>query len=203
MNFSKIEIFPAMDRQNKKPDGKICSEYPCWYLKSQIAAELEDIRMEKDNYKRFKEDYGPVKRVKLLKILKLREDRLKDIMNSKPTLSDKQKDALWKEYNRLGEQIKNSLFDRSSMQLGNVRVAEEARRCTSPIIDVDGRNELFEALNIKIEKGMISRNGAIKAWKIIGALLDEDRDAENLRKDFNTGTFKLLQTFQDLINQTG
>jgi hypothetical protein len=198
-----IEFFPAMDRQNNKPDGKITSEYPCWYLKSQIANEVEEIESEKRNYKRTRRDIGPVEIRKILDHLKERETKVRDIVNSKPVLTEKQKDALWKEYQRLGEQIKNSLFDRSSMMQGRVKITEEVKRMIDPIISTDGRDELFKNLNIKVEKGMISRNGAIKAWKILGRLLDENTWVEDLRPDYSTGTFKLLQSLQDLINQTG
>jgi len=198
-----IEFFPAIDRQGKKADGKIGSEYPCWYLKGNIENEKEEIATEQRNLKRVSDRIGPFEKVKLLKTLKERETKVRDIVNSKPVLTGAQKDALSKEYKRLSDEIKNSLFDRSRMEFGRVDVREEAMRMSQGIISTDGRDELFKNLNIKIENGMISRNGAIKCWKILGQLLDENTDVENIRSDYNYGTNKLFQSLKDLIDQTG
>jgi hypothetical protein len=198
-----IEFFPAMDRQGKTMDGKITSEYPAWYLKNVIASEKEDIENQERNLKRTEDKIGPFEKIKLLKQLRERNTKVRDIVNSKPILTSSQKDALSKEYKRLGEEIKNSFFDRSRMEFGRVQVKEEAHRMADGIISADGRDELFKKLNVKVVEGKISRNSAIKSWKILGQLLDENTWAEDLRPDYNYGTTKLFQSLKDLVDQTG
>lgn len=179
--MDEIQLFGIVDQTDK---GKIKSEYPAWMHKTGI----EDMQEEIDSYDRgeklgiYPHDPDRMARVKM------KRERLEAIKSSKPKLTDKQKDDLVKQYERLGEKISAEMPTRSQMEMGTVDAHEEAMKMIEPGISMNP--ELAKSCNIRLKKGKVSRDDATKAWKIVGALLGEPTNAEVLRRDRKTGTHK-------------
>ena len=163
-------------------EGRVTSEYPGWYLDNEHIDELK----RGIDYKQTLLDNGlcPPTEVGVTRTSLAREkDRLNMILESKPVLSADDKTKLAKIRKALGEEIKASMYTRSDMQKGVVDDHEEVRRMTEPIIDVTGEvYDVVKASGVAIYDGKVSREGAIKPWKLIGKLLGEPTDVETLRK---------------------
>lgn len=109
-------------------------------------------------------------------------EKLNAIEKSKPKIVGPDKDKLAKSRKELGAKISDSMYSRSDMMKGIADAHEECHRNCDPVIPVD--KELAEAAQIELDaNGNASRNSAIKAWQLSGKLLDENTDAEILRRD--------------------
>jgi predicted nuclease with TOPRIM domain len=116
--------------------------------------------------------------------LRTMQNKLDEIENSIPKLSSKKKDELKHTLDYLGEEIKNKMFTRTDMMKGIADSHEEAKRMVTPSITVTPEVMQFaKACNVQVTDGKISRDGASKIWKIGRRVLDENSDAEELRRD--------------------
>ena len=163
-------------------EGRITSEYPGWYFDNE---HLDELKRGID-YKQGLLDRGlcPPSEIGVTRAALVREkERLVLIEESKPVLTADDKSKLSKMRKTLGEEIKASMYSRSDMQKGVVDDHEEVRRMSEPIIDVTGElYEVVKASGVAIYDGKVTREGAIKPWKLIGKLLGEPTDVETLRK---------------------
>lgn len=177
---SSIEFFGKVDRAK---DGSIGSEIPAWMLETHIE-ELRESVAQKERM--IASGDVPASEVPYLReSYKKEKERLEEIEISKPKLSAEQIDGLHKAHKKVGEQIAESMFSRDEMMKGLADAHEEARRMVKPIIAVDP--ELARACNVPVVDGKVSRNGAIKIWKIAGKYLGEGTNPEALRKDTKRG----------------
>jgi hypothetical protein len=183
---ASIEFFGEVDRKGHRMDGLITSDYPAWYFDSQIE-ELE-IGIE-DKERALKMGYIHPTEVEITKRnLANEKDRLQKILESKPRLKATQKDRLSSVRNELGEEIRNTMFTRDEMEKGFASAHEEVRRQTNYFIKVDP--ELASSLNVRHEKGRVTREGAARIWKITGKLLGEETNVETLRRSYKHGTYR-------------
>ena len=178
---SPIVFFGEIDRTEK---GQIKSEFPAWYFENNIEDLNEEIGWKERALDRKNINWEDIESTKKeVEGLKKKADLIK---KSKPKLKGADKDEIYKEYNRLGEEIRDSMFTRTEMMKGLASAHEEAKRMTEPGIKVDPK--LADACNIKLIGGKVSRNDASKMFKIMGkALGDVPTNTEYLRRDRNTG----------------
>jgi len=179
-----IEYFGKTDR---RPDGKIASHVPGWYLTEHIDKLSEDI-----SYIEKQLEGGAIpdeKRPEMKQTLKKMLDRKESILESKPKLNDLQKDLVSKTTKSLGNKIQASMFTRSDMMKGTADAHEEARRMADPCIRLD-EHEIILARKAGAqisEKGEISRTDAERIWKFNRNLQGENSDTEHLRLDSRKG----------------
>ena len=174
--MAKFSFFGAVD---KNKEGKIGSEYPAWIMGSHIDELKEGIQQKERVMKMGLVDAAnlPYHKETLAKEVK----RLGEITVSKPVLTDKEKEKVELTYKSIQEQISNSMFTRNEMKLGLADAHEEAKRMVTPIISTD--KDIAKACNVPISGGRVSRNGAIKMYKIMGSFLNAQTNAEYLRKN--------------------
>lgn len=178
-------MFGDVDRTR---EGDVASEYPAWYQTQQMDAFKEHIDQIERGLKsgRFSNDEIHEKKAEKAKL----ETRLDSMMKSKPKLSDKEKDTLYKHYRSLGEKIQSSMFTRTDMKNGLASPREEARRMKKPCITLDPDEcAIAKVCNVKTDKKrMVSRDAATKVFKLLGKILDEPANVEHLRLDKKTET---------------
>lgn len=171
-NFS---FFGKVDINSK---GKIGSEYPAWIMRTHMEELQESIGQKERALKAGVVDAA--NKPYHIEILNKEKGRLGEIMASKPTLSVNERSKVANEYTSLKGRIADSMFTRADMNLGLADAHEEARRMVTPCIDVD--KTVAKACNVLVKDGKVSRNGAVKMFKIIGSYLDAPTNAESLRR---------------------
>ena len=153
----------------KHPKGGYRSEYPAWMhgkLLSDMKDELKgkqkalDMRLPNANEAELREQIREMK------------TRIDDIESSRPKLTGKNKDDLMKVSDELEGHIKGTLFTRDEMRLGLADAHRELDRSMKPTIPL--RKDIADAAGVKLEKGKASREGAIKAWRLIRRAVDPD-----------------------------
>jgi hypothetical protein len=187
MTLDKIEFFGAADRQGKKADGKITSQYPAWYLDNHLNELQEDINRYDNSITNnlIPESEVPKARAEMKKL----KERMTLILKSKPKLNGKDEDTLNGIHKDLSTQIGDSMFTYTEMQKGLVSSHEEAGRMINPIINVSPElASILPQLNITPRDGKISRNEASRVYQITGKLLGKRTNVEYLRKDYAYGT---------------
>ena len=176
----KTEFFGDIDKDHR---GRIKSEYPAWYFESQVDLLQEERGSQERRLQRgeIPQEHQPYARQEIANI----EERIKQIENSKPTVNDAEKGKLTKLYYELAEKISDSMFTRSEMMLGTASANEEARRMVKPCVALSpALRSLGATLGVQVAQGgKVSRNGAIKMWKILAKLIGEGSNVEALRKD--------------------
>jgi len=197
MALESVQFFGAADREGKRSDGRIASEYPGWYFDVQLGDLKEEIEYKQDQIKR--ELVPPSELPYIKEELKKQEESLERI-RSKPKLKGKDEEEAGSFYKKLSTEIRESMPSRSEMKKGLVNVHEEARRMTEPIIDVRGKTKLLANMGITAKGGKISRTQASKAFKILGRVLDEPTNTEYLRRDYNHGTFHQERSLEEMEN---
>lgn len=175
-------IFGPADRS--KDGSKILSTYPAFYHRQQ----LEDLR-DSVKQKEFAVEMGYVpedNRAQHNDLLRKEKEKLQAIESSTPILSGADEERLAKFRKGMGKKIADLLFSRSDMMKGLADAYEEARRMTEPCLKVDGDEEagILKACGVDnfSGKGMVTREDASKAWKIVSRLLGEPSNVEALRK---------------------
>lgn len=175
-----VQFFGKIDRH--KVTGKITSEYPAWTFSRPI----EDLK-ESISRKERELEQGTIPPDKIMEVreeIKKEIQRLNDIEDSKPKLTDKQIDETSKIYKGLNVAIAPSLFTHDEIRKKIADPFEENNRNTKPCIKVSKETiELAEANEIKVTDGMMTRNGAERLRKIVGKLLGENTNQEYLRKE--------------------
>ena len=180
-----IQFFGAVDRKIdlRTGESKITSEYPAWTMPRQIEIMEEGIAQKKRAM-----DMGFVDRANTGEhqvIIEREEQRLKEIKESKPKLTDQEKDVCAKVYKEVTGDIQKTMPYYYDMQKGHVDAHEQHRINSQPNIKMsDKACEIAKANGIKVSSnGMVSRNAASKLAKLIGHAIGENTNMERLRKD--------------------
>jgi len=182
MALSDIQFFGKVDRDR---DGKITSNIPAWYFDTHIDSMREEIERKERAITRNEIPYEDLERTKA-EIRKSRV-RLNEITQSKPTITDKDRDKVGEWYKDLEEKIKDALPTRSDDLMGRANPQEEFKKNKKPCIPVDA--SLIKALGMRQSEGKITRDQAVTAYKIIGKALGENTDIERIRREGNYGTY--------------
>jgi len=179
MADEKLAVYGEVDRDVRQ---RVASEYPAWYF----TTHLNNMKEERDMLKR-RIDRGEVPHDNVpqsIAEVKAMTERIELIENSRPDLSDKEKENLFKLHNELSTKISDAMFSRSEMMMGTASAHEEARRMVEKTIGLSPPlRGLAKTCNVQIAGSKISRNDATKIWKIIGRLLGVGTNVEGLRKD--------------------
>ena len=199
---STIRFFGEVDRVKGNVSGEIKNTYPAWYYSNKLEEEEGSISRLKhrifqaETMGGFMADQLPQMRNELRR----KELRFDNIIRSKPKLSDKDMDTIAGLYSEFGTSIGDSLVSYSKMQKGTTNAAKEARMMTEPCINIPpGAVMHLQEMGIDAKRGgKISRNDAQKAWKIMGNLLGEETNAETLRRDHNTGTYRSDRSLREM-----
>ncbi len=133
-------------------------------------------------------DIDPASLPQMKQDIEKETERLEQILDSKPIISDKEKDELKKVHKSLGMLIGDSMFSRDDMRNGRADAHEEDRRNRQPCIKISGEMaELCINNGIKpteTKNGIeLSRNDASRLWKMAGHTIGEPTNTEYLRKD--------------------
>lgn len=179
-----IEFFGSVDRKEGKSDGYITSEYPAWMHKFQIDDMEETIARQEREIARGA--VAPDQIIALKEDVKKSKAKIALIKASRPEFSDTDKDDMYKVYTKLGKVIQDDLFTYSEMQLGTASAHEEASRMVDKRIPLEAMGltpKMMSGLNIRHNKGKISRDDASKVFKVFGNLLGEPTNVETLRRD--------------------
>lgn len=166
-------------KEDRNKDGIVGSQVPGWAMESQ----LEELRRGIENKEaRIARHLVPEDQVNYVREEVSREKkRMAEIETSRPNLTSEEKDRVFKAYKDISKDIKDSMFKYDDMMTGAASAREEARRMSEPIIKVDP--DIAKACEVHMDtNGMVSRNDAQKIFKIVGAYLGEERNAEKLRR---------------------
>lgn len=176
--MEEVKIFSEVDLNEK---GNVKSEYPAWYFDV-----FEDELREEVRRKEFQLERGLIPATEIgitREKLKMEKQRLHDIEEAHPKMSDQDKDDVNKIVKDLGADIKRTMFTYTDMMRGTADAHEEAKRMSEPIIELKGKvKEFAEKCNVPIQNGKVSRTAAEKVWKIASKLIDETTDTETLRR---------------------
>ena len=176
MDSASFTFFGEVDRH---PYTKVVtSEFPAWYF----TTHMEELQ-EAVNRKRAALKAGMVDRADVVRVereLAADEHKMEQIALSVPKVSDTRKSDLGTEYKRLSKVISEALPSCEAAKRGLVDAHEEARRMLGACIKMDPA--LAEACNVKAASGAVSRDGAVKVWKILGKFLGEATNVESLRR---------------------
>ena len=174
-----IQFFGAVD---KTKEGRITSEYPAWTFPRQIENFDEEILRKERAL-----ESGIVPRDNIHEhMVALDRDKARrdEIVNSKPSLSSKQKDTCAKIYSEVGTLISDSMSSYSDMQRLRRDAHKEYGINNTPSIKLPPEAAKVAHDNgIKITNDrMISREGASRLWKLCGHAIEKETNVEYLRK---------------------
>lgn len=181
--MAEVQFFGSVDRN--KHTGKVQSSMPGWYFQNQIF-DLNDRIESLDRRLNDPESQAPVTpeaRPAAMKELREMKERRDKILEGKPKLNAKQRDDLMKIYDTLGERISESMYSRSDMQRGLADAHEEARRQKMACIDPGDIGDIMDQFNVTPIQGKISRDNAVRMWKVLGRALGRGTNYEALRRD--------------------
>lgn len=180
--MTDIKVFSEIDYTEVKGGKKLGSEYPAWYHDAMVDEIRETIRADELALERGSVPHDRKHDVK--QRIQKNKERLDSILESVPSLDDKQKDLLHKMRTELGKQISSLMFTHSQMKKGLADAHQEVRRMTEKSVPVSGSlAEMAEACNVRVTDGKISRKEAEKVWKICSKRLGEISNTELLRKE--------------------
>jgi len=189
---SKITFFGEIDL-NK--EGGITSDMPAWYFERQIEDLEENITRKKGMLERgqITADQVPVIRSQI----EQEQEKLKQIVSSRPRFTDDQVDRCWGVYKSLTEQIKDSMPTRKQTKDGLVNPYNELKRLKNKHIKIDP--EIAAACGVKPIHGKITGDEANKCYQIIGKALGENTNVEALRRDGNTEAYQSMDDLTKAI----
>lgn len=178
--IGNVDLYSNLDRDRY---GNIASEFPAWYFETHLDNMKEELnsierRLERGAVSQEEQPYARAEMERL-------KEKIRSIEKSKPQIKDGERTTLQKCYRELAGKIQDSMFTYSEMMMGTANANEEARRMVNPCIGLSASlKTLAKTCNVKMAQGgTVSRNGAIKIWKIIGKLINEGTNVESLRRD--------------------
>ena len=175
-----IQLFGGIDRAK---DGKITSEYPAYTFPQQIDNLKEEIGMKSRLLQSGSVDRESEGEYRIL--LDRDAKRLEEIENSKPKLTEVEKDICAKSYDDLSKGIKENMPTHNDIYRNFVNAHEENRKNSNPCIKVSGKTaEIADANGIRVTSGgEMSRKDASKLYKILGHITNQNTNVERLRKE--------------------
>ena len=193
VDTESISFFSEVDLRN---DGKPASEYPSWFFDIHIAEMKENIERKKRQLDRGLVHPEMIMRVRME--VQNEEKRLKELEGSKPRLTKGQKDVVYREYQKLADQLSESMPTRREDRQGFVRPHEELKRLNTAYIDIDPNVAAACGLG---KRTKITGKQAAKCYQIMGKALGEDANVEKLRKDGGVESFKTMDSVTAKIFQ--
>jgi len=197
MALESVQFFGSVDRKDRKPDGRIVSEYPAFYFTTHID-DLEE-RLASNKRAIASGLINPQAIPELRAEIEKDSVRLAEINKSHIKLTGKDKDEAANLYKELGDKIQDSMFSRSEMMKGLANPHDELNRRITPTIPVGKHGEVFKNMGITPVKGKVSRTQAARVFKILGKVLGENTNIEHLRRDVKHGTYRPDVPLEEMI----
>ena len=199
MTNEDITFFGDLDR---RPDGKVRSQNPIWADKALREQLNESIESEERRIKR-----GEIPEEHLegaQSYLKKAKHKKTLVDESKPRLSDEERDIISKGRSIIAEDLKDMLPTDGQMQTGEgVEPHEEVKMMTEPVYKIKSKEVLatLKAANVKIFKGnYCTRNGMVKGFQGASEYLGEDASVEVLRRPDNYSGQQHITTDKDTMS---
>jgi len=189
---SKIQFFSEIDIDEH---GRITSEMPVWYFDAQIDELKEGIGRKKRALEQGFIVQDQIQAVK--EELKNEVAKLERIEDSKPKLKGANKDRVWRSYESLGKQIKETMPTRKQAHDGLVNPHEELKRLKSKHVKID--TEIAKACGVKVLHGKVTGDEANKCYQILGRALGENSNPEALRRDGNSEAYQSMNELTQSI----
>jgi hypothetical protein len=186
-----VQFFGEVDRNSK---GEISSVMPAWYFDAHVDDMAESIARKKRSLKRG--EIPPSELMYVKSQVEREEKRLEGIQNSKPDFG-KDKDRFAKAYDNIGKQISDLLPTRSDELMGYASPREELQKSKTPCVSIDV--SVAKACGVSANKGKITRDEAIRCYRMIGKAIGDNTNTERLRKDGKLGTYRSTDELTDLI----
>jgi len=193
---NEIEFFGTPDRNVR---GEISSSIPSWLL-SQHVEELEESVAQKERAlrgNRIPLENRPYAEAELDE----QRERLIKILNSKPKLTDAQRDTVAKARQTLAEAIRLTAPSVIEDKNGFVKPHDEYRRLKTAHIKFD--EGMAASLGMKTVGGKITGDQANRAYKILSGALGEDGSTEKLRRDYGNMAYRTTDPMTQEILKNG
>ena len=188
----RIQFFGEVDLNS---EGGRVADVPSWCFDIHIEEMQETI-----DRKRRQIELGIVTQesVHLMREeIKMEQDRLDQIVASRPKLTGNQQDKVYNAYNKLGQRIRDTLPTRKENEDGLINAHDELRRMKDKHISISP--EIAKACMVKPVNGKISGDEANKCYRILGSALGENTNVERLRKDGGGESYKTMEAFTKAI----
>jgi len=185
-NESKIQFFGEIDMDDRT--GDIRSDMPAWFFDVHIDNLRENIERKARAVKL--NLYAPDQILREREEIIVLRERLKEIEDSRPSLSDTQKDQCAKAYESLKKQISDTMPTRKEAKDGLVSPYEELKRLKTKHISINPA--IAKACGVHVVHGKISGDEAAKCYQILGKRLDENISVEKLRRDGNSEAYQSM-----------
>lgn len=181
-----IQFFGEVDMNKSQPGKGMGSEYPAWYFdnpRGPLAMLQEDIRqLEQQN------EIGAITKAQALENeveIEKKKDRYNAIEQSRPQLSDPEKDKVDGWIEDLDEKVADAMYTYKEDARGTASPQEEVRRMTQPCVDVP--KGLAVACGMKVTPGggpaRVTRSQAEKMLKIARKVRGRRTNLEILRRE--------------------
>lgn len=178
-----IKFFGKPDTNEK---GSVASAMPAWYFDVYMENLEEEIKQKERAIKSGAIPEGELQYAR--ETLKKQEIRLAEIRMSKPNLQGKDKDKVAASYKDIEQQLRDSFPSRSDELRGFVDAREELKKMKNPCIKMD--KDVAKACNVKTNRdGMVSRDTAVRCYRMMGKALGDNTNTERLRRDGKFGTY--------------
>lgn len=195
-------FFGEIDRVGEKEDGQVRATLPAWYFKRQIEELDEQIAKNERQIKMGL--VGANTMAALNREIKMARNKKSQIIKSKITLTDQQKDRLWKFYKWASIAIREKMPSRTDMMKGLVDPHIELKKQKTPCITVNEWYDICASMEQRPGKDQkISLDQLVICWKIAGSYLDQVTNTEHLRSDEATGVFKSERSLEELDKSVG
>jgi len=191
---SKIQFFGEIDLNDQ---GGIKSDMPAWYLERHIEYMEEDIARKERQIQMGTVDPEVLPRMR--EEVKAERKKLRKITDSKPNLTDKQRDRCFRAHERLGKHIQDTMPTRKQTKDGLVDPYNEMKRMKTKHVPFDP--ELAAACGAKPVHGKITGDEANKCYQILGKAIGESTSVEALRRDGNTEAYQTMHDLTQAILQ--
>jgi len=186
-----VQFFGEVDKNSK---GKISSLMPAWYFDAHIEEMRESLARKERALERGAVPPSEISYIRAQ--VKREKERLLEIENSIPDLG-KEVDRFAKAYNKLGEQIKDLLPTRSDELMGYASPREELKKMKTPCVSIDV--SVAKACGVSPKRGKITRDEAVRCYRMIGKALGDNTNVERLRRDGKLGTYRSPDELTELI----
>lgn len=192
-NESKIQFFGEVDLNDRT--GEVRSDMPAWFFDVHIDNLRESIERKARGVKLSL--YAPDQILREKEEIVVLRERLKEIEDSRPTLSNTQKDQCAKAYENLKRQIKDTMPTRKEAKDGLVSPHEELKRLKTKHISIDPA--IAKACGVHVVHGKVSGDEAAKCYQILGKTLGENINVERLRRDGNSEAYRSMHDLTQAI----
>jgi len=177
---SDVKFFGEVDIDEK---GNITSSMPAWSMSQHIEQHEEEANKLRGALERGSVPQKDIADMK--ERLKQMDEKIVRIKESRPKLTDKQKDIVSRGVKEIGMDISNYMPSRSDMMKGLANPQHEHDRNTKPCIRLRNSEmiNIAKSCGAKVHGNMVSRNDASRMYSIMSKSIELNPSVEKLRRD--------------------